>query len=69
MNFNFKYKQLEEIKNIIPILATQSKNNELTLVVSVDNLYFSLKVLKNHLSYSLKCSETNTNFKLIDLIT
>jgi NADH dehydrogenase (ubiquinone) Fe-S protein 3 len=38
-------------KNIIPYIVYQKYNNENSLVISVENLAFSLKCLKNHYNY------------------
>jgi NADH:ubiquinone oxidoreductase subunit C len=46
-----KSKHFEEIKKILPGLAYQRLNDEITIVVSVDKLIFSLNVLKNHIGY------------------
>ena len=48
---NLKYKQLEEIKNFLPLLSYQCLNNEVIFVVSVDKLFFSLKFLKQHIGF------------------
>jgi NADH/F420H2 dehydrogenase subunit C len=48
---NTKFKHFEEIKKIIPALAYQRLNDEITIVISVDKLIFSLNVLKNHIGY------------------
>lgn len=46
-----KFKQLTELKNIIPLLAYQRINDEIVLVVSTDKLLFSLNILKRHIGY------------------
>jgi NADH/F420H2 dehydrogenase subunit C len=46
-----KLKHFKEIKKIFPALAYQCLNDEITFVVSVDKLIFSLNVLKNHIGY------------------
>lgn len=38
-------------KNIIPYIAYQKDNNENIIIISVDNLHFSLKCLKNHYNF------------------
>jgi NADH dehydrogenase (ubiquinone) Fe-S protein 3 len=48
---NAKFKHFEKIRKILPSLAYQRLDNEITLVVSVDKLIFSLNVLKNHVGY------------------
>jgi NADH dehydrogenase (ubiquinone) Fe-S protein 3 len=48
---SIKLKHLEEIRKILPALVYQRLNDEITIVVSVDKLKFSLNVLKNHVGY------------------
>ena len=38
-------------RNIIPLIAFQTFEDEQTLVVSNKNVYFSLSVLKHHVAY------------------
>lgn len=54
MTNNFKYKQLEETKKILPLLAYQRFNDEIIFVVSVDKLFFLLKFLKQHIGFNYK---------------
>ena len=49
---DLKIKQLEELKEILPILAYQRINDEVTLIVSNDKLLFSLNILKRHIGYN-----------------
>ena len=50
-------------KSIIPYIVYQKYNNENSIVISVDNLLFSLKGLKNHYNfrYSLLSSITGVD--------
>ena len=50
-------------KSIIPYIDYQKYNNENSIVISVDNLLFSLKCLKNHYNfrYSLLSSITGVD--------
>jgi NADH dehydrogenase (ubiquinone) Fe-S protein 3 len=50
-------------KSIIPYIVYQKYNNENSIVISVDNLLFSLKCLKNHYNfrYSLLSSITGVD--------
>ena len=47
-----KIKQLEELKEILPLLAYQCLNDEIILVISSRKFLFSLNVLKNHIGYN-----------------
>jgi len=49
---DLKIKQLEELKEILPLLAYQRINDEVTLIVSNDKLLFSLNILKRHIGYN-----------------
>ncbi len=46
--------KVEELKNVIPFLVYQRFHDENTLVISLDKLLFSLKCLKNHITYQYK---------------
>jgi NADH dehydrogenase (ubiquinone) Fe-S protein 3 len=48
---NLKTDQFAELESLFPFLACQQINNETTLIVSSDNLLFSLNFLKSHLGY------------------
>jgi NADH/F420H2 dehydrogenase subunit C len=48
---NLKTDQLAELESLFPFLAYQQIDNETTLIVSSDNLLFSLNFLKYHLGY------------------
>lgn len=49
---DLKIKQLQELKEILPLLSCQRINDEVTLIVSNDKLLFSLNVLKRHIGYN-----------------
>lgn len=51
---NTKIKKFEELKNILPVLASQRFKDESTLIISVDKVLFVLTCLKNHISYQYK---------------
>jgi len=49
-----RLKNFEEIKDLLPILTYQEFKDENILVVSNNNLLFSLQFLKNHIGYQYK---------------
>jgi NADH/F420H2 dehydrogenase subunit C len=54
MNINYQFKQLNEIKSIIPLISYQIISNEILIIVSVQYFFFTLKILKNHINLQYK---------------
>jgi NADH/F420H2 dehydrogenase subunit C len=50
-NMSLDIRQLEELKDLFPLLAYQRINDELILVVSSDKIFLSLSFLKYHIGY------------------
>lgn len=53
------------LKSIIPYIVYQKYNNENSIVVSVNNLLFSLNCLKNHYNYKYSLLSCITGIDLL----